>query len=619
MDFRVLGALEVEDDSRDVHLGGAKERGLLALLLLHANEFVSRDFLIEGLWGEEAPESARHSLEAHLSRLRKALGSGARIEGRSGGYLFHLDPSRLDLHGFERLLEEGQAALAQGVPEHAETVLTGALRLWRGAPLADLDEAPFALVEIARLKELRLTAQEAKIEADLHLGRHAEIVADLEALLALHPLRERLRAQLMLALYRSGRQADALDVYLEGRTRLVDELGIEPGRELQQLQKAILEHHPSLELPQRPVARLRDAAPVEFAAIRRSRWRRRAIAIASSAALAALALTFATRQGEHANPEPIVLQPGTVGVIDARTNEIVGRVQAGRSPAALAAGLGDVWIFNTGDNAVVRIAPEEQAVVATIPLARADERVVLEGLATGYGAVWVTCLSNGHLELDRISTALDSIAATLVLGPASADASAPVAIGAGAVWVADSGGRILRVDPRTTRQVGALGSGLQATALAVADNALWVASWNTLTPVYPRSRARGSQTRLGTFARPRAIATGENGVWVTLEEDDAIARIDPLTGSMTRIPTGDGPVDVAVGDGAVWVANRLGRSISRVDPTAMKVVATIQLDANPIALAVEQNDVWVALGRPPTTRIAPSGKPQHALATLPRS
>ena len=232
MDFRLLGPLEVLENGRRLEVGGAKQRALLAILLLHANEVVSNDRLIDALWEDDAPETGRKTLQVYVSQLRKALGK-ERIVTRSPGYRLQVEPGELDLARFERLLEEGKPSEA--------------LSLWRGPPLADFAYDRFAHSEIARLEDLRLACIEDRIDVDLGNGRDAALVGELETLVREHPLRERLRAQQMLALYRSGRQAEALEAYQHARRALVEELGIEPGRSLRELQQAILQQNPSLD------------------------------------------------------------------------------------------------------------------------------------------------------------------------------------------------------------------------------------------------------------------------------------------------------------------------------------------------------------------------------------
>jgi eukaryotic-like serine/threonine-protein kinase len=269
-EFRILGPLEALDEGRPVGLGGSKQRALLAVLLLHANETLSTDRLIDELWAERPPASAAKTVQVYISRLRKALaggednGSAGGVVTREHGYQLRLDAERLDAHRFERLVAEGRGELAAGRPERAAAALEEALSLWRGPPLADLAYEPFAQREIARLDDLRAAALEQLIEAKLALGRHAEVIGELEGLIAQHPYRERLRAQLMLALYRSERQADALRAYQDARRTLVEELGIEPGEPLRQLERAILAQDPELRLAaaQEPAA----AEPVAEAA-----------------------------------------------------------------------------------------------------------------------------------------------------------------------------------------------------------------------------------------------------------------------------------------------------------------------------------------------------------------
>jgi len=245
VDYRILGPLEVVDsDRRPLPLGGPKQRALLALLLLHANEVVSADTLIDRLWGGGPPATAAKVLQVQVWRLRKALGTEA-LATRAPGYVLGVGADELDLARFERLLAEARGA----EPATAAAKLRDALSLWRGTPLADLAYEQFASTEVARLEELRLVALEERIEADLAIGRHSELVPELEALVAEHPLREQIRGQLMVALYRSGRQADALQSYRRARELLLEELGLDPSPPLQELERAILSHDPSLVAP----------------------------------------------------------------------------------------------------------------------------------------------------------------------------------------------------------------------------------------------------------------------------------------------------------------------------------------------------------------------------------
>ena len=247
MQIRLLGALEASVENRAVALGGAKQRAVLAMLALEANHVVTADHLVEGLWGEEPPASAAKMVQNHVWRLRRALpdSAGAAIVTRGSGYELRVDPDCIDVARFERLIAAAGHAAAAGQPNGAARQ---ALALWRGPPLTDVMEEPFAAAEIRRLEGLRVQAAELAIDADLAAGFHHEVAAEIERLVGDHPLRERLHAQRMLALYRCGRQAEALEAYREARRILVDAVGLEPGAELQRLQDAILRQDPSLDV-----------------------------------------------------------------------------------------------------------------------------------------------------------------------------------------------------------------------------------------------------------------------------------------------------------------------------------------------------------------------------------
>jgi DNA-binding SARP family transcriptional activator/tetratricopeptide (TPR) repeat protein len=260
LEFRVLGPLEVRAPTGEVSLGGGRPRALVADLLVHAGRVVPVDVLVDDLWGERPPATARHALQVYVSQLRSAFGAaGARgvLASRPPGYRLDVDPERVDAFRFECLLAAGREALAADDPAGAAATLREALALWRGPPLVDFRYEPFAQAEIVRLEELQRQAVEDRIQADLALGLDAELVAELETLAGAHPLRERLRGQLMLALYRSGRQGDALAAYRAGREALVEELGIEPGPDVRALEAAMLRQDDELLLsPAAPAARI---------------------------------------------------------------------------------------------------------------------------------------------------------------------------------------------------------------------------------------------------------------------------------------------------------------------------------------------------------------------------
>src|SRR5262245_22383012 len=253
MEFRILGPLEVRDGDREVQLRGGKQRALLALLVLNANRTLPAGRIVDELWGDDVPESAPKMVQIYVSRLRKALDPGL-LHTRPPGYLLQVEPGDVDLDRFEQLATDARASLDNGRAEEAAAGFRAALALWRGPALAEFATEPFAAAEASKLAEARLSAQEGRLEADLLLGRHGDLVGELEALIARYPLREGLRRQHMLALYRSGRQAEALAAYQDARRMLADELGIEPTPALRELERQILQQDAGLDLAAAPAA-----------------------------------------------------------------------------------------------------------------------------------------------------------------------------------------------------------------------------------------------------------------------------------------------------------------------------------------------------------------------------
>jgi DNA-binding SARP family transcriptional activator/ABC-type sugar transport system substrate-binding protein len=315
VDFRILGPLEVVADGNPVALGTLKERLVLGVLLLHANEFVSRERLIDDLWGEAPPPTARKAVNVYLSKIRKALSvAGADpITTASGGYRLNVESERLDASRMHVLVAEARDLVAKGELEPAAARFREALSLWRGPTLAGLQLESRGRDEVAALDELRLTVVMDRIDCDLALGRHDQALGELGVLVAEHPLQERPRAQQILALYRAGRQADALDAYAEARHTLVDDLGIEPSEALQRLQQAILRHDPALAIPLGTAAiggAALQPALAEDAALpqprvpvpRRRTPRRRHLVVAglvTVAVVAALVSALSTREAAH--------------------------------------------------------------------------------------------------------------------------------------------------------------------------------------------------------------------------------------------------------------------------------------------------------------------------------
>ncbi len=533
IEFRILGPFEVSGRGKPLEVGAGKQRALLALLVLSPGEVVSTDRLIDALWGEDPPASALNSVHVYVSQLRKAFSNG-RLQTRGQGYLLALEPEELDLGRFERLLGEGRALLATGQPEGAAETLRAALALWRGPPLSDFACEPFAQIEIARLEELRLAALEERIESDLALGRHVQLVSELEALVREHPLRDRLCAQLMLALYRSGRQAEALAAYQQARRMLADELGLEPGRRLQELERAILRQDAELDLPGNP------AAP-------RVRTRRRSgilIAVGAVLLLSAASAVAGIELTGGDSPGLTSASANSAAAIDTGSNRLVAEVPVGNGPTSVAKGEGSVWVTNALDGTVSRIDPRTSRV------------------------------------LQRIDVG---------------DDPSGIAVGGGAVWVANSlDGTVSRIDPQTNREVGKITVGVTPTAVAFGEGAVWVTSAKerSVTKI-----VRGRVVdKIQAGALGRGIAVGGGSVWVTDESSRSVVRIDARSSSVLEtVSVGNGPTGVAFGHGSVWVANSLDGTVSRIDPRTNAVRAVISVGEGPDAIVIEPGAVWVSV------------------------
>src|SRR5215207_4932780 len=386
MEFRILGPVEVSDDGRVVRLGGGKQRAVLALLLLNANRVVASERMIELLWGERPPATAATALHGHISSLRKALGPDV-IATRPPGYVLDTAIGELDLERFELLRAEGRDALERGDPGGAAERLRAALGLWRGEALSDIGFEPFIQTEAARLEGLRLDAVQDRIEADLTRGRGTELVGELERLVAAEPLRERLWAQLMLALYRAGRQADALDAYRRARQTLVEQLGIEPGPELRDLERRILEQDPALGRGPRVPAQLPRSTSVRLLLV--------LLALAAVGVIVTAVLLVGGGSGRTAVPAD------SVAIIDLRRNAVAAAVPVLQDPGPIAAGGGLVWAINLDSQSVSRIDPQAREVLGTKGVGEVPGNV-----AGATGEVWALdrCLGGEPGSLLHIYT-----------------------------------------------------------------------------------------------------------------------------------------------------------------------------------------------------------------------
>lgn len=566
MEFRILGPLEVVSDGRVLTLGSGKQLGLVALLVLHANEAVSIDRLVDELWGSSPPPTAAKIVRNYVSLLRRELGD--RLVTEPPGYLLRVEDGELDSERLRKAVEGGDPA-----------ALNGALALWRGPPLAQFAYEPFARDEISRLDELRLTAIEAQMEAQLELGRHREALPQLEALVREHPLRERLCGQLMLALYRSGEQARALDAYRQLRRRLDDELGIEPGASLRDLERKILNQAESLAPPAVP-------RPSEASARRNALW-----AVVAGAVLllvaAAAAGFFATRGSGHGLAE---IAPNHVGVIDPTTNETVSEIAVGIRPGPLAADAASVWVGNLRDRTLTRIDARRRMPVGTISLGARTPT----GLAVGRDGVWVAHGLRGELSrVDPQFGARKTI--TVTVRPVGPHGS--LAMDGRHVWAVYGDSTLARIRRAVVRVSGRTLTGADPAAVALGGGAVWVANSgdSTIERFDRRTFEEGPiPPVVHVGRRPTALAYWKDALWIACRGDDVVVRFDPRTNSAVPIPVGDAPVSLATGGDAVWVANSGDGTVSRIDPATNRVVRKIKVGNVPAGLAFAEGVVWVA-------------------------
>lgn len=576
MDFAVLGPVVVRRDGRELPLGGPKQRALLAMLLLRANEVVSRDRLIDGLWGERPPATAGHTLDNYVSRLRKTLGDG-RLSRRAPGYVLRVERDELDLERFERRLGEGRAQLAKGKADEAAETLRAALALWRGPALADLLYEPFAQGEAERLEERRLIALENRIDADLAFGGGAELVPELEALARENPQRERLLGHLLLALYRAGRQAEALAAFESARRRLSEELGLEPGPELSRLQRKILEHDPSLGVPR----------PERTGTRRQKRPSRRLVAIGVAAAAVAASVTvgivLGTRGTSASPPEATSSQLVDLNVGSGKPSHGVPLTDA---PAAMVAGSDSVWIANPSAGTVSRFDLAARTVADQVPVGDSPG-----ALAVGGGSVWSASVPGDTVS--RIDPGTGTVTQRVPLGRARA---AALAFAQGGLWLADiTDNSLLEVDPASGLVRRTLTLPLRPTALASDGDVMWVADFGAGSVAQIDLRTGlALATHVGNG--PAALAVGFGALWVANSLDSTVSRVDLKSGSVVdTIPVGSGPAAIAIAGDSVWVANQYSASVSRIDPDRNAEVRSSTVSGGPTALAATGGRVWVGV------------------------
>jgi len=641
VEFRILGPVEVVSDGRVVALGSLKPRALLVILLLHANEVVSRERLIDDLWGEQPPETAAASLHTYVSQLRKVLegnsGQPKLLVTRAPGYVLEVDPEHVDLNQFELLARRGKSELIADDANTAASTLAGALALWRGPPLQEFGSAPFALAESLRLQELRISVLEDRIDADLALGAHDRLVGELDTLLAENPYRERLCGQLMLALYRCGRQADALDVYRRTRRRLADELGLEPGPALQELEQAILRHQPTLSSKASPGVAEPERRRADRSAssvpelppgragkpVLRRRW---ALVAAVVAVAAAVAAAVVAAHGRSSAIKPVPVKPHTVAVIDPTRNTVVADIPTGAYPGPLAADGTYVYVANIGDYTISRILPMKRKRYDTYALSPAIDMVagdrqlwVANGGAPGHTPLG---LGPGTVAVRNPGPTVKTFRVGPNINGLDEEQTTIAADDSGySLWAGNQDSRTVRQIDRTTDRTlitihGIAPGGLAVVGSSSAGDTVWVSDpfRNLVARINERARRIVAQihipdtpTRLAADARAVWVVANGPGEWrPTRKTHPALWRIDPTTNKpVTRIPLPLTPIRIALGAGFVWVTaqrvistqgNSIDATVFKIDPATNRIVARIPLHTRAVdGIIVSHGLVWAAV------------------------
>lgn len=596
VEFRILGALEVFVGGEERPIPGDKLQALLARLLLERNRPVAAERLIDDLWGDQPPTTARQRLHAHVTRLRRLLAAdgdddGSVLGNDGRGYILRVEDAQLDAERFRKLVAAARVDRRDGTPVAARERHRAALALWRG-PVLDGVSLEGAEGERAELEEMRLAALEERIDLDLELGVAAEIVPELQQLVQHDPLRERVWAQLMVALYAGGRQADALAAYQDAR-RALAALGLEPGPRLRELEHAILNHDRSL-----------ATSPLHTDADRPQTRRRRTVAalLAAAALLIVVGTVTAARDDPPSavGSAPVRVSADSLIEIDPATNRVVSSTRVGRGPDSIASSADAIWVANVEDRTVSRIslATREVRVIGGAPVAHA--------LASGSnGDIWLSSFEEPVVTMIAPRGLIADGAHALAAAPARVNlpgSAEALAVGGGYLWVtspSDSGGRdtVFQIDLRSRRLVSSIPVGTLPLFVAIGYDSAWISNYRGDSVSVVRPGTDQPET-IPVRGGPLGIAAGDGAIWVVTFWSHELVRIDPETMEvLRRIPVGSGPLSVAVGAGAVWVTNRDDRTISRIDPSTNKVSSTIRLAAAPYGVHVAHGRVWVTTQR----------------------
>lgn len=591
--FQMLGAIRATLNGSAVNLGGPQQRAVLALLLIDPDTPVPIARIADALWGERPPPGSATTIQTYVFHLREALepdrsrGAPAQVLVKErGGYRLDTRNASVDTREFEDLARSGVECVRNGLHEQALRELDAALGLWRGNVLADVAELEAVTPIAARLTEMRLSAIEARMDALLALGRASLVVGELDELIAANPLRERLHAQRMLALYRCGRQADALAAYRHLRQVLDDEIGVEPAPPLRELHQAILNHDPSL-----ADGVTSDAKPAgapggpDAPAVKRRRMARRVWIASAAAAIVAVATGVAVVTTHSQRSSLSALPANSVGLIHT-DGSLHDAVPVGQSPTAITFAAGSLWVANGETNTVMRIDPRAHIVVREVQVG-ADPVAIA---ATG-SDVWVVNASDG--TVDRINTNVNR-----VVGKPIKVGNQPGAIAAGpsGVWVANTGDdTVQHIDPDSSEADRAIGVGGGPDGVLSADaDSVWVANGLDGTVSHLDVRTGAVQAPIQVGAGPAGLTFMDGAVWVTNGLEQSVSRIDPEVGAVDTIrDVGDGPA-AAAGDGRfLWVAASHSGTVARIEPKSRNV-RRFGIGASPTALTTVGSSVYVA-------------------------
>lgn len=616
----ILGPLTVRNGSRDVDVGGARQRALLTLLLLERGRPVSADRLADELWSGHPPRGAAKTIQVYVSRLRASLGGGI-IVRLEPGYAMQVEAEHVDAQRFEQLIDDGRRQLLNGDARAARERLEEALSLWRGQPLTEFQYESWAQAERRRLEELHLLAIEERVEARLALGEADRLVPELKALVAEHPLRERLCAQAILALYRSGRQADALELFQEARRRLVDDLGVEPGPELRELHRQVLEQAPELgTVERRRLPRTHRGRRVIVAGI---------LAILGAIALATVELTHSRSRAVAANAL-VSVSPG---------DRVEGQLRLPSPATDIALGGGAVWALSGDTGTISELDMRTGHLLATFA---AGVRAV--DLAYGGGRLWLLASGTGppHVAPATISE-IDpqSRAITDTLPLPEEPQAAPFFYGhlpgahllawaAGSLWATGPGGSVYRIDPSRQRIVATVPD-LSGQGIAASGDVVWVRVDQNGPIVFERVDPRTNrpdkpvQTPAIGLHSPTSFAFGAGSLWLPDPYTGELYRITPGNPALVRaVEIGAGVSSVTIGGDSVWAGDEVHDTVTRVDAstTTVRHVSTVPA---PQALAATPTAVWVGSGPAPTTTLprsncsavlyAGSGRPRFLVAS----